>query len=194
MLNLTHLPGATPDEKPITLLRRHWFSLLSLALSFIFVLALPPAIYIGLLVLAPDFFTDPVRVSLLILGGSIFFLFAWLFVYQSYIDYYLDVWIITNRRILSMEQHGLFSRTVSELRMHRVQDVTAEIHGFWHTMFDFGDVFIQTAGEKERFIFEEVHHPNAIAKTVLDLAEIRRKKHLDDAVEEFGTPESKEKK
>lgn len=193
MFNLAHLPGSTPDEKPVALLRRHWFSLLSLALSFIFVLALPPAIYIGLLFLAPDFFSDPVRVSLLVLGGSIFFLFAWLFVYQTYIDYYLDVWIITNRRILSMEQHGLFSRTVSELRLYRVQDVTAEVRGFWRTMFDFGEVYIQTAGEKERFVFEEVAHPNAIAKTILDLAETQRRKHLDEAVEEFGMPEKQVK-
>ena len=37
------------------------------------------------------------------------------------------MWIITNDRILDIEQHGLFARTVSELRLHRVQDVTAEI-------------------------------------------------------------------
>ncbi|MBI4139117.1 PH domain-containing protein [Candidatus Uhrbacteria bacterium] len=191
MFDLAHLPNGAPNEKAVVLLRRHWFTMLSLALSFAFVLLLPPAIYIGLLLIVPDFFSDSVRVTLLVLGGSIFFLFAWLFLYQSYIDYYLDVWIVTNRRILSMEQHGLFSRTVSELRLHRVQDVTAEVHGFWRTMFDFGDLYIQTAGEKERFIFEEIPHPNAVAKTILDLAEEQRKAHLEEAVEEFGMPDGK---
>lgn len=190
MLDLRHLPGAEENERILTVLRRHWTALVSLGFSFILVLVLPVATYAGLSFGRPDFFEDPIRTTLFVLGLSIFFLYAWLFLFQHFIDYYLDVWIITDKRILNIEQIGLFSRTVSELRLHRIQDVTSEVHGFFHTMLDYGNVYIQTAGEKERFQFENIPHPNEIAKLILDLGDEGRKQNLEDAVEEFGLPEA----
>lgn len=191
MFDLQHLPGATEGERMVSLLRRHWITMSSLLFSLVIVLLLPLGVAAGLRLLQPTFFDDPVRVTLLMLGGSIFFLYALLFLYQSYIDYYLDTWVVTNRRVLDIEQHGLFSRTVSELRLYRIQDVTAEVKGFLHTMLDYGDVYIQTAGEVERFSFEDIYHPNQVAKIILDLSEKDRQDHLDEAVEEFGMPDRK---
>ncbi|MFA5936028.1 MAG: PH domain-containing protein [Patescibacteria group bacterium] len=185
MIDLQHLPGSTPDEKTVALLRRHWTSLVSLGISFIFILILPVGTFFAVGYAVPEFFDDPVRTTLFVLGLSTFFLYAWLFLYQHYIDYHLDLWIVTDNRILNIEQHGLFARTVAELRLHRIQDVTAEVHGFLHTMLDYGNVYIQTAGETQRFQFEDIPHPNQIAKLVLDLAEKNRQEELGEAVEEF---------
>ncbi|MFH1077719.1 MAG: PH domain-containing protein [Patescibacteria group bacterium] len=188
MIDLNHLPGGVAGERTLLVLRRHWITLLSLIVALVFVILLPMGAYLGSRIASPEFFVDPVRAALFVLGASIFFLFTWLFLYQHFIDYYLDTWIVTDDRILNIEQHGLFSRTVSELRLHRVQDVTAEVKGFIRTIFDYGDVFIQTAGETQRFQFEDIPHPNAVAKMVMDLAEKERKEHLEEAVEEFGMP------
>lgn len=187
MLDLQHLPGSTINEQTRAVLRRHWMTLVSLAVSFVFVLFLPVATILAIGYAMPGFYEDPARTTLLVLGLSTFFLYAWLFLFQHYIDYHLDVWIVTDHRILNIEQHGLFARTVSELRLHRVQDVTAEVHGFLHTMLDYGTVYIQTAGETQRFSFEEIPHPNQVAKLILDLAEKDRKDELQEAVEEFQT-------
>lgn len=189
MLDLKHLPGSTQQEETKAVLRRHWVTLISLSAAFILVLFLPIIVISLIQFSSPTFFDDQVRTTLLVLGLSIFFLYAWLFLFQNYIDYHLDVWIVTDHRILNIEQHGLFARTVSELRLYRVQDVTAEVKGFLHTMLDFGDVFIQTAGEKERFQFEDIPHPNQVTKMILDLAEADRKQELGEAVEEFQSGE-----
>jgi len=150
---------------------------------------IPPASYIFLRLVYPVFFDTPAYVALATMGVSTFFLFSWLFVFQYFVEYWLDVFILTDKRILDIDQKGLFGRTVSELRLYRTQDVTAEIKGFWRTMFDYGDIFIQTAGEMERFHFECVAHPNRIAKMILELAETDRKEHLEETVEEFGMPD-----
>ncbi len=191
MLDLQHLPGSHDGEKTVAVLRRHWMNLSSLMFSLLFVLLLPPAFYATVRTFIPELLDDPAKTTVLILGVSIFFLYAWLFLFQNYLDYYLDVWIVTNRRILNIEQHGLFGRTVSELRLHRVQDVTSEIKGFAATMMDFGNVYIQTAGEQERFVFEKIPHPTRVSKIILDLAEVERKNDLEEAVEEFNMPEKK---
>ena len=52
------------------------------------------------------------------------------FAFIEFTDYYLDTWIVTTERIISIEQKGLFERTASELDLISVQDATAEVHGF----------------------------------------------------------------
>lgn len=183
MIRLDCLPGALPDEKLHGLYRRHPITMFGVMASFIVILVLPIAAY--LVVRLSDFpaLRSPGMHALLVMGGSIFFLFSLLFIYQQFLDYWLDMWIVTSRRIINIEQHGLFSRTVSELRLYRVQDVTAKVNGFVHSMLDFGMVYIQTAGEKEYFTFEDVPHPNIISKDILHLAEKDRQEHLETAME-----------
>jgi len=180
MIDLQHLPGGSPDEKIILVLRRHWFVLVPLCITAGVLVLLPPLAFFGIRYTNPTFFLNPVLTPLFVLGLSMFVLFAGVFLYQQYIDFYLDTWIVTDQRILNIEQHGLFARTVSELRLFRVQDVTAEVHGFLHTMFNYGDVHIQTAGETQRFEFEEIEDPNMVSKMVLDLAESQRKRQLTE--------------
>lgn len=197
MLDLHNLPNAIPDEKHVYFLRRHPITLLSVFLGYTLLLASPFVILGYFRYFQPDLLSNPSFQVLVMFGGSAFFLFAWLFLFQLFLDYYLDSWIVTNRRILNIEQNGLFGRTVSELRLYRIQDVTATVNGFVKTMFNFGEVEIQTAGEREHFMFEEIPKPNEVAKTILELAEVDRRDHLDEAVEEFAltdktTPTKKE--
>lgn len=189
MFDLHHLPGSSLHEDKAVVLRGHWLTLIPLALSTIIVFAIPPLSYIGIQTFNPELFVEPWRFTLYVMGVSIFFLFSFLFCFQTFIDYWLDVFVVTDKRVLDIEQSGLFNRTVSELRMYRIQDVTAEIKGFWRTIFDYGTIFIQTAAEKKRFEFSNIPHPNRIAKMILEMSEVDRRKHLDEAVEDFGMPD-----
>lgn len=189
MLDLHHLPGSDLKEQKLLLFRRHPITLIPLILTTVLVLALPVAGYFAVTLLKPGFLEEPGYLTLYVLGASAFFLFGALFAFQMFIEYWLDVFIVTDKRILDIDQHGLFSRTVSELRLYRAQDVTAEVKGILHSLIDYGDVYVQTAGEIERFRFEDVPHPNHVAKLILELAEEDRKDHLEAAVEEFAMPE-----
>ncbi len=189
MLSLEHLPNAIPEEKLVYFLRRHPITLLSLVIGYLLLIGSPFLILAYFRTFQPDLLSNPSFQALLVFGGSAFFLFAWLFLFQLFLDYYLDSWIVTNRRILNIEQTGLFGRTVSELRLYRIQDVTATVNGFVKTLFNYGEVEIQTAGEHEHFMFEEIGKPNEVAKTILELSEVDRRDHLDEAVEEFGAPD-----
>lgn len=190
MLDIHHLPGSTLQESKITILRAHWITLIPVTLSTLIVLLLPFLGYIGFQQFNPELFAEEWRFTLYVLGASIFFLYGLLFCFQTFIDYWLDVFIVTDKRVLDIEQSGLFSRTVSELRMYRIQDVTAEVKGFIHTIFDYGNIHIQTAGEKQRFEFIDVAHPNQMAKMIIDMSEADRKEHLEEAVEDFGMPDT----
>src|SRR3989339_978240 len=148
MMRLDHLPNQRPDEHVILFLRRHWFALLAIVAAFILLVGVPLAVGLYFEETVMDWLAHPVIGPLLVILGSIYFLSIWLFAFLEFTDYYLDTWIITNERIISIEQNGLFNRTASELDLSSVQDTTAEIRGILQTVFTYGQVYVQTAGEK----------------------------------------------
>ena len=101
----------------------------------------------------------------------------WFFFFPQFVDYYLDAWVITNDRIVNVEQQGLFARTVSELDLYKIQDVTSEVRGLIPTLFNYGNVHVQTAGTQERFVFEQVPNPHEIRKRIMVLVDEDRKYH-----------------
>ncbi len=160
-------PGHHDGERILLMLRRHWFVLFTTALFFLVLLALP----LLLSVLIPDGFIVLLRTTVwtgvVTLVLTAYYLFLWLFFFTVAVDYYLDVWIVTNERIVSIEQEGLFHRIIAEQSTARVQDVTSEVQGLFPTFLNFGHVFVQTAGERERFIFMQVPRPEDVKKVII---------------------------
>lgn len=182
MLSIYRLPHQLPGEKIVKILRRDVFILFKKILLFLFLLAL----FVGFILIS--YYQDIEQqyyFPLLILAASAYLLFVWLFFFFSFIDYYLDVWIITNERIINIEQKGFFSRTISEQRLFRVQDVTSETHGLLPTIFKYGNVHVQTAGEKGRFLFEEISDPNQVRDIIIKLAETDRQRVAREEVKEY---------
>lgn len=148
-------------------------------LFFVFAF-IPLGFYLFLNYTWTDFSFQPITYPLSVLFFSLYYLFIWLFFFYSFLDYYLDIWIVTNYRIINIEQNGLFDRIISEQKLYRVQDVTSEIKGIIPTFFDYGDVYVQTAAEKERFIFKQIPHASEVRKKILALAE--QNKHFQQVI------------
>lgn len=132
---------------------------------------LPPIFYLIMGETLAGLFTNQFFAPIVVLFVSIYYLYVWLFAFTSFVDYYLDVWLVTSERIVNIEQQGLFARTVSEQDLHRVQDVTSEVKGFFPTTLDFGTVYIQTAGEKQRFVFKQIPQPYRVVRKITKLVE-----------------------
>lgn len=193
MLDIKHLPNCLPDERFIYFLRKHPVTLTGIFLGYVAIFAMPFIAFSILSLTFPDVLSDPIIFPLIILAGSMFFLFCWLFLFQAFLDYYLDVWVVTNHRIINITQSGLFHRQVSELRLYRIQDATASLNGFLHTFLNFGQIEIQTAGEKARFVFEDIPHPQEVAKHILQLAEKDRTESISGAIEELDIQGDKQR-
>lgn len=171
MFRLDHLPDQRDNEHVVLFLRRHWIALFALASSFLCLVGIPLIVGWFFIDTITIWFDHPLFGPLLVIAGSIYFLSIWLFAFLEITDYYLDTWIVTNERIINIEQEGLFNRTASELDLAAVQDTTAEIHGILQTMLTYGNVFIQTAGEKGRFHFKNIDDPERVKEIVNKLVE-----------------------
>ncbi len=177
MLSIYRLPNHIKGEKIIKVLRRDLFILFKKILFSGLLFILPLGFFGVTLLNYPGLFSNPMAYPLVVLLSSAYYLFIWLFFFFSFVDYYLDVWIVTNERIIDVHQKGFFSRIISEQRLYRIQDVTSEVHGFFPTVLKYGEVHIQTAGAKQRFLFHEVPGPEAIRNMIIRLAERSRRKH-----------------
>ncbi len=67
--------------------------------------------------------------------------------------------IITDSRVISIEQLSILSRNVSECQLDRVQEVNAHTSGIFETIFGYGDVHIYTASEQSRMIVKYAPNP-----------------------------------
>lgn len=112
-----------------------------------------------------------------ILGASAYYLSCWLFLFSAFLDYYLDFWVVTNDRLMNVEQQGAFARTISELDLYKIQDATSEVKGILATLFGYGTIYVETAAEKERFELKQIPNPNEVRKLIMDMAEEDRKYH-----------------
>jgi hypothetical protein len=160
------------NEKVLLSLHKHWIIIAERLLTGFFLLAFPlPAsfliryINLGIENIWPYFWFFSVLYMMLV---SLFIFLAWL-------DYYLDVWIITTERIIDIEQHGLFKREVSEFMLSRVQDVTIQIPNMLAMMLKYGNIDIQTAGERS-FSIKQIPDIYVAKDTILEA--VKKQNHV----------------
>jgi uncharacterized membrane protein YdbT with pleckstrin-like domain len=174
-----HVIKQKPYEKIEYLLHRHPFTFIPMVLLFLILMAAPFGLYSLLTNLYPDLFNNEIYFVLGVLFASVYYLSIFLFAYGEFVDFYLDMWIVTNDRIVDVEQEGLFSRTTSELDLYRVQDVTVDIRGIFHTLLNYGNLTIKTASGNNDLIFHNISDPNDVRRAVIELSEHDRKFHHD---------------
>jgi hypothetical protein len=175
MFRLKYLPHREPNEKIVFFLRRHPFVMARLMFAYLLLGVLPLLAYYYIKnewLMLLEGATSLVFLRLLIIT---FYLFWWLMVYYSWLDYFLDIWIVTNHRVLNIEQKGMFNRIMAEHKLFRIQDVMSEQKGIVPTFFDYGEIHIQTASSEKIVIFEQVAHPHRVARETIKLIENHKK-------------------
>ncbi|HEX8974087.1 MAG TPA: PH domain-containing protein [Patescibacteria group bacterium] len=181
-----HFKDLEENEQIIKVLHRNWFYLFE---QFFWILVISIVIFLSV-VLGPAYFPN-------LLGGefrptalfleNFFMLAIWIFSFIIWIDYYYDIWIITDQRIINIEQRGLFARKVSEMTFDKMQDISVQVDGFLPTMLNFGDVRVQTAGEIEDFIFRTISDPYHIKNIIVEMHkkdELNSTERLGDMIKE----------
>lgn len=155
------------DERTVLVVRKHLFGILQLYI--VSGVGLGLALVLLLFLVSSEVsaaMMGVITAGALIVGG---FLVLILLV-ATYI-YFENKLIITNKNITQVLQRGLFSRKISQLSMTNVEDVTSDQHGFFATLFHYGTLKIETAGEQMNFHFTYTPNSGAVAKQVLEARE-----------------------
>jgi membrane protein YdbS with pleckstrin-like domain len=165
-----HAVTFSEGEEVITVIRRHWFSIALRAaadLSIFVVMAV--VVVIGQTMLAYSTFAVDLQQGLAVGVYVLAFvgLLLWMHFFAAWSDHWLDAWIITNKRIIDIEQHGFFRRQVSSFPLSRIQDVTYSMNGVIAMWLKFGNVRIQTASISDDLIMRQVPFPGDVKETIV---------------------------
>ena len=171
MINLGFLfPGQQAHEKVYLVTRAHWFIMARRIGVWLVFVAILFVLDDYVLIKYPMLLDSP-YVEYINLFKTVYMMFLVAGLLSLWILYYLNYQIVTNERIVDVTQINLLHHTTSELHLSRIEDVTAEMHGLFGNLLGFGNVYVQTAGETRRFVFNDVPGPHAIEKLILDLYE-----------------------
>lgn len=91
-------------------------------------------------------------------------------------NYYLSKQILTNYRLIDYDQRGLFRAEVNETFLVNIENINTVQNNIWQTVFNYGSVDVQTAGEKTDLttsgvVFENVPDPKSITALLSDLSQ-----------------------
>ena len=166
------------DEQICLIFRKHWIIPAVKVLLVFFILGLLG--FIEALAKAElPLLTEELPVLILSTIQAILLITSCLGLFIIWVMYYLNVHIVTNERIVDINQISILHHQTAELNLDRFQDVTTEIKGPLANFFNYGNVHVQTAGEMQNFVFEDVPDPHRVAKLVLELYEKVREKQAN---------------
>lgn len=138
------------DEEVLKVLRKHWF-IIATELIAVFFMFLIPFFLLFVIAIFPnslDFISINVDnvAALVTYGMAIWSLIMLMSGFAIWTHYYLDLWIITDRRIILVDQVHFFNRDVSMIRLERLQDINVSVSGVIPTLLNFGTIKVQSAG------------------------------------------------
>jgi hypothetical protein len=165
--------GQDKDEEIVLFVRKH------------------PAVFIPTVFTILAMLLAPVLVLLVVgytganlppLGFDLGILILWImligtFIIVTFFKWFFNVNIITTERIVDIDFDKIFYHNVAETQLERVEDVSHRPVGVWASFFDFGTVYVQTAGEQREFEFKDVPRPRDIQDTILDLLELKQRRN-----------------
>lgn len=150
------------DEKIILLLRRHIVTNVGWILVTLLLIFVPGILgTFGLFSLLPRGFDLIITLA--------WYLFTFVYVIENFLNWYFNVYFVTDIRVIDVDFFNLIYKQVSDAHIDKIQDVTYSMGGVTRTLFNYGDVFIQTAAEVSEFRFEAVPNPDKVARILQDL-------------------------
>ncbi len=144
-------------EEIVLFLRRHWITNVPWVLVIVLMLVAP--VFLRFFPLL-DFL--PGRFQFITLIG--WYLLTTAVVFEKFLSWLFNVNIITDERIVDIDFPSLLYREISSAKIDQVQDISTKVGGFIRSLFNYGDVLIQTAGTEPEICFEAVPQPGQVAK------------------------------
>ncbi len=87
------------------------------------------------------------------------------FMFWSWIDWHFTYIIMTDQRLISITQKGLWDKTVVDVGLDKIQNINYQISGFQETVLGYGTVLVQTfVGD---LVIDFVHHPDRMQEKLV---------------------------
>jgi hypothetical protein len=166
------------DEHILLFLRQHFITNIPWIFVSIVLLFVPPGVsYLLSLTQHPFTFLPPQFTALAVV---FYYLVVLTNAFTNFLKWYYNISLITPQRMLDVELKDLVDKKIVATKMSLVQDASAQYAGTLRTVFNFGDILIQTAGPIDNFVINATPHPEVVVRTIEEL--IGKGRENDNAV------------
>lgn len=170
-----NIPGAAgcefadlqPDEDLLMVVRRHWIVLVIVASFFLLFAVISLALYL----LIPFTNITPAIVYLLIIVN---WFFGAQFLFIKWLDYELDFFLVTDKRIIGYDQVGFLNRKTVQASIDQVQEIFAVHKGILPSLLHYGELHIQTASETTELVLPMVDEALEVSRTIHNFIDTHR--------------------
>ena len=157
-----------PNEIILLLLRRHFITNLTWILTAI-IFSLIPIVFIVLSSRLTLLTVIQIPRQFAIILVLFYYLILFSYVFVNFITWFYNVFLVTNERVVDVDYSNIVVHNVAETRVRQIEDVHYVQSGFIRALFNFGDIFIQTAGAEKIFEALAVPKPREAASIIADL-------------------------
>lgn len=159
-LKLIHL-NLRPDERVVKIVHQSKVKVI-LPLIFSFLIYLASFFFL--------FYFISLGVFGLALFGFLLFFSAFYALIKFYF-WYFNVLILTNKRIIDVDQKKFFERVVSDVMYHRVKDVVVKVKGLTQMLTRSGIVTLVLEGTGDNLQLNYIQNPGQVRDLIMNLRE-----------------------
>lgn len=154
--------GQEKDEKIVLFLRQHPIINIPWIATSLLMFTVPTILtYLKLLEFLPTNF--------LFIGVLSWYLITSGFALEKLLSWLFNVYIVTDKRIIDIDFFNLIHKQISYAALDKIQDITHSTGGVMGTLFNWGDVLMQTAGASPNFDFLKVPQPQQVVEKIKEL-------------------------
>lgn len=151
-------------------LRQHWITNVPWLLTTIFLIFLPIGLdYLNKVMGLVQISQIPLEVQLS--GWILWYMLVTAYVLGKMLGWYFNIYIVTNLHLVDINFHNLLNRDITEVRLDDVESAKAQVKGVLGALFNFGDLIIETAAERQQIHFGLVPKPDFVKERIQDLQE-----------------------
>ncbi len=163
------------DEKIILIVRQHPIVNVPWILATVILLLLPSIWdYLPWAGMMPGRFVTMTIV--------LWYLLVTAFVFEKFLDWYFNVYIVTDERVVDIDFFGLIYKNMTVIKLDSIQEINYTQAGGIAAIFNYGDVFIQTAAERRQLDFLRVANPNMVVDILYKLLQEEEQEKLEGRV------------
>lgn len=88
----------------------------------------------------------------------------------NFLNWYFNLGIVTDKRIIDVDYYYILYKEITVAYLNKVQDITLKSGGFFNSVFNYGNIFVQTAGTDPNIEFINVPKPNKVREIISNLS------------------------
>lgn len=163
------------DEVIELLLRQHWVTNIPWIFITILLLLVP---FIAAWYIPFSGISIPPDLPLFIIPATLtlWYLFVTVYVIENFLHWYFNIYIVTNLHLVDVNFDSLLHRDILEAGIENVESASSKIGGIIRSLFNYGDVFVETAAKEQVITFNAVPYPDRVVDRINDLKRLMKER------------------